>query len=267
MKDGGAALQALLAQKIVQYRGRFELACAGLFGGGASVTVEFDAEDDESEAAAPGRVVHAVAPIADGAPTLETMPDIVAIKRELELALQFIADDFAHDFNARLSDMAREDPSTELIAPRYEMGPQHIAELHEIFGATLKPLIDKLDAGDLEGARRATIDAWTPLEKRIRSKWQAYFVLTFQDVSVERKAARDRRRPSFDAAAVQGMAQDDAARRALPERASPPPMARGLSPWVIVAALLLLTATVGWLLMRHWRAADAPPSSPAVPVR
>ena len=106
---------------------------------------------------------------------------------------------------------AEQDPSVEMVRAQVRHGA---AARRRAAGAALepiRPLIAKLDAGDVEGARRATVDAWTPLERRIRSKWQAYFVMTFQDVSVERKAARDRRKPSptFDPAAAKIIAKAD----------------------------------------------------------
>jgi len=171
-------------------------------------------------------------------------------------ALRFIADDFAHEFNAKLAAAARNDPTVQLVADKYEMGRDHVAELEELLAAPLEPLLTKLDAGDGDGARHASDGAWALLEKRIRSKWQSYFVLTFQDVSVERKAARDRKKlqPRFDPELMEALARSTTA--------EPPP--RGMSPWVAVVALLLLAAAGGWFLMRgHARQAAAAASSAA----
>lgn len=177
-------------------------------------------------------------------------------------AVRFIAEDFAHEFNAKLAAAARNDPTVELVADKYEMGPAHVAELHELLAAPLAPLLAKLDAGDVDGGKRVAGEAWPLLERRIRSKWQSYFVLTFQDVSVERKAARDRKKlqPRFDPELMEALARSTTT-------TAPPP--RGMSPWVAVLALLLLAAAGGWFLMRgHARhaaaaAAASPASSPA----
>jgi hypothetical protein len=175
-------------------------------------------------------------------------------------AVRFIAEDFAHEFNAKLAAAARNDPTVELVADKYEMGPAHVAELHQLLAAPLEPLLAKLDAGDVEGGKRAAVEAWPRLERRIRSKWQSYFVLTFQEVSVERKAARDRKKlqPRFDPELMEALARSTTT-------AEPP---RGMSPWVAVLALMLLAAAGGWFLMRgHARhaaaAAAASSSSPA----
>ena len=95
------------------------------------------------------------------------------------------------------------------MADRYEMGPGHIDELEELFAAPVAPIVANLDGDDVEGARGLVDDVWNRLEKRLRSKWQAYFVLTFQDVSVERKAARDRKKqtPRFDQVAAETLAR------------------------------------------------------------
>lgn len=172
-------------------------------------------------------------------------------------AVRFIAEDFAHEFNAKLAAAARNDPTVELVADKYEMGPGHIAELRALLAAPLAALLAKLDAGDVEGGKRAGGDAWALLERRIRSKWQSYFVLTFQDVSVERKAARDRKKlqPRFDPELMEALARSTTT--------TEPP--RGMSAWVAVLALMLLAAAGGWFLMRgHARhAAAAAASSPA----
>jgi hypothetical protein len=147
------------------------------------------------------------------------------------------------------------------------MGAGHVHELEELLCAPVAPLLDKLDAGDLDGARRATLDAWPLLERRIRTKWQAYFVLTFQDVSVERKAARDRRKlqPRFDPMAAELMAKAEATRRSMPDLAPPvDDRPRGMSPWIAVVVLLLLAAMGGWLVLRGHghRAAPAAAHTP-----
>ncbi|MDB4965374.1 MAG: hypothetical protein JWN44_1063 [Myxococcales bacterium] len=206
----------------------------------------------------------------DSAPTVAMAVDLAAVKAEIEKALHFIASDFAAQFNARLHEAAKQDPSVEAVSPRYVMGSQHVDELQELLSEPIRPLIAKLDAGDVEGARRATVDAWTPLERRIRSKWQAYFVMTFQDVSVERKAARDRRKPTpmIDPSAVAMIAKADLKMRGMPDFAAPrtweQPPQRTFSPWIAVAALLALAAAGGWLLMRGHKSDQ--PQPPATPV-
>ncbi|HEY2744421.1 MAG TPA: hypothetical protein VGL86_07355, partial [Polyangia bacterium] len=102
------------------------------------------------------------------------------------------------------------------------------------------------------GARGLIEDVWARLEKRIRSKWQAYFVLTFQDVSVERKAARDRKslQPRFDAVAAEALQKAEAMRRTMPDFAAlPDERPRATSAWIVVAALVLLAALGGWFLV------------------
>ena len=119
----------------------------------------------------------------------------------------------------------------------------------------MAPLIANLEGDDLDGARGLTDDVWNRLEKRIRSKWQAYFILTFQDVSVERKAARDRQKlqPRFDMAGVENLARAEAMRNSMPDLLAPdpePPARAILSPWLVVVAVLLVAAIGGWLLLR-----------------
>jgi len=254
--------QTLLAEKLAAYRSTFDVACSALFGGGdAGVTLEYEHEDSDVGATP-------VAPADSNVPTVDVVPDAATVKQRIREAVRSIAEDFAAEFNAKLADAARQDPSVQMVAPRYEMGPGHVAELEELLGAPLAPLVAKLDDGNLDGARRATIDAWTPLEKRIRAKWQAYFVLTFQDVSVERKAARDRRtlERRFDPVSAVEMAQAEAARRALPDFGAPARQEalRTLSPWIAMAALLGLAAVGGWLLVRadyHRRPASEEPGA------
>jgi hypothetical protein len=316
-------LQPQLAAKLAQYRTVFETSCSGLFGGGATVTVEMEDEGDPDldetldpaspkgpptepdpartpslgaaqeavtrSAPAPGpdtepKGIPAVdtpsgvsraraAAEFDSAPTVAMAVDLASVKAEINKGLHFIADDFASQFNARLMEAAEQDPSVEMVAPKYVMGPQHVDELQELLSEPIRPLIAKLDAGDVEGARRATVDAWTPLERRIRSKWQAYFVMTFQDVSVERKAARDRRKPTpmFDPAAAQIIAKADLKMRGMPDFAAPrtweQPPQRSFSPWIAVVALLVLALTGGWLLMRNRNRDQQAPATPMTPAK
>src|SRR5262249_48965351 len=142
-----------------------------------------------------------------------TEVDLRAVKREIEKALHDIASDFAQEFNARLMEAAEQDPSVEMVAPRYVMGPQHVSELRGLLTPPVRRLVARLDAGGTVGARQTAPDGWTALERRIRSKWQAYFVMTFQDVSVERKAAVDRKRlqPSVDPATLDALDRAEAA--------------------------------------------------------
>ncbi len=161
---------------------------------------------------------------------------------DLRGAVRFIAEDFAHEFNAKLAAAARNDPTVELVADKYEMGPDHVAELYELLAAPVASLFARIEAGDADGARRAGDETWPPLEKRIRSKWQAYFVLTFQDVSVERKAARDRKKlqTRFDPALLEALSKPTAAEL----------QPRGRSPGLAVLALLVRAAAGGWFRMR-----------------
>ena len=261
--------ESLLAEKLAAYRSRFDEACRGLFSSGEGVTLEYEQDDDEDivdvtpAAAARADVSNGGSNFAPG--------DGTAVKSELRGAVRWMAEDFAHEFNAKLAEAARKDPSVELVADKYEMDPQHTAELETLLAAPVGPLFAKLDAGDLDGARRATLEAWPLLERRIRTKWQAYFVLTFQDVSVERKAARDRKKlqTRFDPAAADPatLARAQAARHSMSDCA--PPLEeprRGLSPWIAVVALLLIAATGGWLLVRghahHAAAALSHPTGP-----
>jgi hypothetical protein len=211
--------ESLLAEKLNVYRGAFEKGCRGLF----------DESNEGSTSAA------------------------ATIKGEVRRAVRFIAEDFAHEFNAKLANAMRSDPSVELVADKYEMGPGHIAELEELFAAPVAPIVANLDGDDIEGARGLVDDVWSRLEKRLRSKWQAYFILTFQDVSVERKAARDRKTHTsrYDPVAAETLARAQATRESMPDfGAEPEAPARAMSAWIVVAAVLALAAIGGWLLMR-----------------
>lgn len=153
------------------------------------------------------------------------------------------------------------------------MATQHIAELESALTEPLVALCKALEAGELEAARNSAVEAWPLLERRIGEKWQAYFIMTLQDVSVERKAARDRRqqRSGVGPSPVKGTAQADAARRSLPalqaHRWDDEPRTRVLTPWIAVVALLLLAAASGWLLLRvrAHRAATNPAAPTAAP--
>lgn len=271
-----------LAEKLLRYRSSFEFACAGLFGGTQTVTVEYDDDDEASTVTRGPRAGEFERPFensndrsnsnagsnghADGE-TPSVPPDCAAVRAEVEKAVCGMAQDFAADFNAYLEKMAKEDSSTAQIAPRYVMGAQHISDLESAFAEPVVPLVETLERSDVEAARRAAADVWPTLEKRIREKWQAYFVMTFQDVSVERKAARDRRKlqPRIDPAAAELMATADAARRALPDfdaagRNEPRP--RAVTPWLVVAAALLAAALGAFLLLRSRAPAPAPTTAP-----
>ncbi len=253
--------ESLLAEKLGIYRGAFDEACRGLFSGGEGITLEYD-HDDEDEGAS--EVDATSAPVEQA---FEHSNSGSNFAKQIRGAVRWIAEDFAREFNAKLAAAARNDPTVELVADKYEMGPDHVAELDEVLAAPLRSLLAKLDAGDLDGARRATLDAWPLLEKRIRSKWQAYFILTFQDVSVERKAARDRKKlqSRFDPAAMEALGNAEAARRSMSDLAAlGSDRPRGASAWLAVVALLLLAAAGGWLLMRgHGGRAAAASSAPA----
>jgi hypothetical protein len=276
-------LSALLAERLAGYRSAFELSCAGLFGSGASVTMEYEDEEDDGVSRAPA--IDASSPVQtlkepptpgsadefDEAPTVASMPDAATVKLEIEAALRFIATDFAQTFNQRLAELAQIDPVAEAVAPRYEFGPQHIADVGTALFDAVSVLLNKLASRDLDGARRASIDAWQPLERRIREKWQSYFVFTFQDLSVELKAERDRKRiksSRVDKAAIEALATSNAARDALSDFAAPRtwerPQARSvLSPWLAVVVLLALAAAGGWLLAHSFgRRASAPVTVP-----
>ncbi len=220
----------LLAEKLAVYRGAFDKACRGLF-------------ENSNHGSNSGATSAA------------------AISDEVRRAVHFIAEDFAHEFNAKLAAAVRTDPTVELVADKYEMGAAHLGELEELLAAPVAPLFANLEGDDLEGARGLIEDVWARLDKRIRSKWQAYFVLTFQDVSVERKAARDRKslQPRFGAVAAETLQKAEAMRRTMPDFAAlPDEPRRVMSPWIVVMAVLFLATVGGWLLLRgHHRTAEA----------
>ena len=212
--------ETLLAEKLSVYRGSFDKGCRGLF-------EDSNGGSDSASAA--------------------------QISGEVKRALHFIAEDFAHEFNAKLATAARNDPTVELVADKYEMGPAHVEELEQLLAAPVAPLLANLEGDDLDGARGLIEDVWARLEKRIRSRWQAYFVLTFQDVSVERKAARDRKKlqPRFNPNSADVLAQADENRRALPDFVTNSDEPAGaIRAWLVVAAVLTFAAAIGWLLMR-----------------
>ena len=239
--------ESLLAEKLAAYRSIFDDACRGLFESGEGVTLEYE-HDDEEEAVD----VSAAAAISERA--FENSNGGSDSAKKVRAAVRSIAEDFAHEFNAKLSLAARNDATVQLVADKYEMGPDHVAELDALLARPVAPLLAKIAAGDLDGARRATLDAWPLLERKIRSKWQAYFILTFQDVSVERKAARDRKKlqPRFDESAMNALTDAQSKRHAMTDfAAAADERPRGTSPWIAVLALLLLAAASGWILMHH----------------
>jgi hypothetical protein len=205
----------------------------------------------------------------DTAATVADPPHPDRVRTEMAEALRTIANDFAHTFNEQLGERAQADPVAGALAPRYQCGPEHIAELAETLSQALAPLFARLDAGDVDGARRAAIDAWPALERRIQAKWQAYFVLTFQDVSVEVRAERDRRRlqaPRVDIAAVEAMASTQAARLSLSDLSAPRawddgPRRNSLLPWLALLVLLVAAIAGGWLLTRGLSAKPRPAGS------
>lgn len=246
--------ESLLAEKLATYRSRFDEACRGLFASGEGVTLEYEQDDDDD-------AVDVSTSNDSNEGSKSVSPDGAAVKSRLVGAVRWIAEDFAHEFNAKLAEAARHDPTVELVADKYEMSSEHTNELETLLMAPVGALFKKLDAGDLDGARRATLDAWPLLERRIRAKWQAYFVLTFQDVSVERKAARDRKKHEqrFDPQAAEVMARAQTMRQSMSDFAAHDerPPRRAMSPWIAVVALLLIAATGGWLLVRSHHAAAA----------
>ncbi|MCA1664556.1 MAG: hypothetical protein LC659_09840 [Myxococcales bacterium] len=239
--------ESLLAEKLAAYRSTFDDACRGLFDSGEGVTLEYEQDDDDDAVAVPP-----AAAVSERA--FENSNGGSDFAKKIRAAVRSIAEDFAREFNAKLALAVHHDPTVELVADKYEMGPDHVAELDTLLARPLAPLLSKLSTGDLDGARRATLDAWPLLERTIRSKWQAYFILTFQDVSVERKAARDRKRlqPRFDESAMNALADAQSKRHAMADFAAPADeRRRGASPWIAVLALLLLAAAGGWILMHH----------------
>ncbi|HEX8954524.1 MAG TPA: hypothetical protein VF945_21865 [Polyangia bacterium] len=256
--------ESLLAEKLAIYRGAFDKACRGLFSGGEGVTLEYDHDDDENAVDVSAPPVPAVSEHA-----FENSNRGSDSAQQIRGAVRWIAEDFANEFNAKLAAAARNDPTVELVADKYEMGPDHVAELGDLLAAPVRSLLARLEAGDLDGARRATLEAWPLLEKRIRNKWQAYFVLTFQDVSVERKAARDRKplQSRFDPTTMDELARAEATRRSMTDFGAPAgERPRGRSPWIAVIVLLLLVATGGWLLMRaHAQRAPAAAATSPTP--
>jgi hypothetical protein len=241
--------ESLLAEKLNSYRGAFDKACRELFSGGEGVTLEYE-QDDGDDAVDVGAGASGAC---DSEPVFENSNRGSKSARAVREAVRWIADDFAHEFNAKLAAAAKSDPTVELVADKYEMGPEHVVELDALLAAPVQALLRKLDAGDLDGARRATLEAWPALEKRIRSKWQAYFVMTFQDVSVERKAARDRRKlqPRFEPMAMETMAKAESVRNSMPDFAAPADDRPARTAWLYVAALLLVALAGGWLLLHH----------------
>ena len=214
--------ETLLAEKLAVYRGSFDKGCRGLF-------------ENSNDGSNSGNGHSA------------------QISADVRRAVRSIAEDFAHEFNAKLATAARNDPTVQLVADKYEMGAAHVEELEQLLAAPVAPLFANLEGDDLDGARGLIEDVWNRLEKRIRSKWQAYFVLTFQDVSVERKAARDRRKHEtrFDPGTVDALARAEQTRRAMPDFAATSDQpSGGIRAWLLVAAVLALAAAIGWLLMR-----------------
>jgi hypothetical protein len=252
----------LLDQKLTNYRSAFELACGGLFGtgSGGALTLEYDDDAEESTAQARRPTVEEF----DEAVTVATMPDLGEVKGELDAALRFIAADFTQGFNARLTELARQDPLADEIAVRYQINSQHAAELESGFCEPIVPLYQLVENGDLDGARKAAVEAWTPLEKRIREKWQAYYVLTFQDINVEMKAERDRKKlkqpgvsvgamerlPTGQPAPKLTLGPDFAAQRTWEK---PPSSVSALQTWVFAALVAALMAMAGLFLIFHAR--------------
>lgn len=234
--------ESLLAEKLAAYRSTFDDACRGLFESGESVTLEYEHDDDEDAVDVSATASSPSAPSAVSERAFEHSNGGSKIADKIRSGVHSIAEDFAHEFNTKLALAARNDPTVELVADKYEMGADHVGELEALLGRPVAPLLAKVAAGDFDGARRATLDAWPLLERIIRNKWQAYFVLTFQDVSVERKAARDRRKlqPRFVEQPMSASAPIDTDERP-----------RGVSPWIAVLVLLLAALAAGWFLIRH----------------
>jgi hypothetical protein len=248
----------LLDQKLSNYKSAFELACGGLFGAQPSaVTLEYD-DDAGEETAQAKRGNHEEF---DAAATVAVVPDLGEVKGELDAALRFIAADFTQGFNARLTELAKQDPLADELATRYQINPQHAAELESGFCEPIVPLYTLVECGDLDGARKAAVEAWTPLERRIREKWQAYYVLTFQDISVEMKAERDRKKlkqPGVDVGAMERMPTGQVPKLSLgPDFAAqrtwekPPSSVTALQTWLLAALLAALMATAGLVIIFH----------------
>jgi hypothetical protein len=261
------AFPALLAEKVTRYRSSFEQACSGLFGGGASVVMEY--EDDDEDGAVPSPSARPDEPLLVGDlendPTVADPPDTALVRSELDSALTRIAEDFAHTFNQCLAERGQLEPDANGVMNRYEFGPQHVGDLQRALAAQLAPLSKRLERGDIDGARRAALDAWGPLERCIREKWQAYFILTFQDLSVEIRANRDRKRHRsgrIDIAAAEAVAARPPAQLHLSDFDAPANWGRSAtstlrSPWLALLALLTMAAVGGWLLTRnHGHAAN-----------
>ncbi len=243
----------LLDQKLSNYRSAFELACGGLFGASrGAVTLEYDDEVGAKRSAADDF---------DAAVTIAVTPDLGEVKGELDAALRFIAADFTQGFNHRLAELAKQDPLADELAERYHINSQHAAELESGLCEPIVNLYQMVECGDLEGARKAAVAAWKPLERRIREKWQAYYVLTFQDIGVEMKAERDRQRfrqPGVDIGALErnpsgpvpklSLGPDFAAQRTWEK---PPSSVTALQTWLFAALLTALMATAGLFLIFH----------------
>ena len=250
----------LLDQKLSNYKSAFELACGGLFGTGSGGAVTLEYDDDTEEATAQAKKQ---APEFDEGATVAVTPDLGEVKGELDAALRFIAADFTQGFNARLTELAKQDPLADELAMRYQINPQHAAELESGFCEPIVPLYQLVDNGDLDNARKAAVDAWTPLERRIREKWQAYYVLTFQDIAVEIKAERDRKRlknPGVDVGALERMPTGQIPKLSLgPDFAAqrtwekPPSSVTAMQTWLFAALLAALLATGGLVLIFHAR--------------
>jgi hypothetical protein len=254
----------LLDQKLSNYKSAFELACGGLFGTGSGGAVTLEYDDDTEEATAQSK--KPAAEDFDSAATVAVTPDLGEVKGELDAALRFIAADFTQGFNVRLSELAKQDPLADEIAGRYQINPQHAAELESGFCEPIVPLYQLVENGDLDGARKAAVEAWTPLERRIREKWQAYYVLTFQDINVEMKAERDRKRLQHPGAGVdRGQMERPSTGQPMPKLSlgpdfaaqrtweKPPSSVSALQTWLFAALVAALMATAGLFLIFHAR--------------
>src|SRR4051794_4061476 len=108
--------ESLLAEKLNSYRAAFDKACRELFSGGEGVTLEYEQDDDDD-------VVDVSGGAPDSAPAFENSNRSSKSAEAIRAAVRWIADDFAHEFNAKLAAAAKSDPSVELVADKYEMGP------------------------------------------------------------------------------------------------------------------------------------------------